>query len=187
VFDFGLDENSFWHEPDFLLADLVSSMANKGGMQLGVTLMVKGVVLTGTLVSEREYLAALSEMFTSQAKKSVPTPSKAELRAIEEAFDFNMLTEDSYPGDDDLPDMDLDDGAEEDRDDEVDDEDEFPIGPTPVRHLHLKDPTILLPQPAITFAHGEISIMRLRLTAIDGWMLGRAAVVDPDGPAEILH
>ena len=58
----GGGDNDFWQEPDFLLADLVSGFVNKGGMELGITLFVKGLVLTGTLTSEQEYLKAISGM-----------------------------------------------------------------------------------------------------------------------------
>src|SRR5262245_2288210 len=118
-------------------------MVNKAGMQLGVTLFLKGIVITGTLISEREYLKALSEAFVTQAKKSAPSKlSKDELKAIQDTFDFTTLTEDSYPDQSDLS------GDDEDDDDDFDPDDD--IGSTSIRHLHLKDPAILSPQPSIT-------------------------------------
>lgn len=170
MFNMDFDDSAFWQEPDFLLADLVSSMANRSGMQLGVTLMIKGTVVTGTLISERDYLAAMSDMFVAQAKKSIPSPTKEDLKAVSEAFDFNMLTEEDYDSDSE-DDSDEDDGG----------------GLSPIRHLHLKDPAILLPQPSIAFAQGEFSVMRIRLTSVDGWMIGRSTVIDTDTPPEILH
>ena len=49
-----------------------------------------------------------------------------------------------------------------------------------IRHLHLKDPTILQPGPPISFSHSQISIIRIRLTAIDGWMIGKVTVDEED-------
>ena len=176
-----LGDPSFWHEPDFLLADLISLMVNKAGMQLGVTLFLKGIVITGTLISEREYLKALSEAFVTQARKSAPNKlSKDELKALQDTFDFTTLTEDSYPEQGDLS------GDDEDDEDDFDLDDD--VGSTTIRHLHLKDPAILSPQPSITFTHGEFSMMRLRLTTVDGWMLGRSTVFNPDDDIPpILH
>jgi hypothetical protein len=183
------DDSAYWQEPDFLLADIVSAMANKAGMQLGVTLIIKGTVLTGTLVSEREYLNMMTEMFTKQARAITPKPSKEDLKLIEEAFDFNALTEDYYPGEDEPYDEE-EDGKNPSPDDEEDEDLDLDdlSGLAPIRHLHLKDPAILSPQPSIMFSQGEASIMRIRLNSVDGWMLGRAALMDDhDDTPEILH
>jgi hypothetical protein len=181
-------DTGFWHEPDFFLTDLVSGFVNKGGMQLGVTLFMKGIVLTGTLVSEREYLAAMSEMFSSQARKSMVNPSKEELKATDEVFDFTTLAEDL-----ELSQLYKDEPAEKWDDEDEDDYDEPPSFPT-IRHLHLKDPMIVQPQPAMSFGHSQVAIMRIRLTQIDGWMVGKVSVQDdfddgfpPPPPSQIRH
>ncbi len=178
--DFEPNTAGFWQEPDFFLADLVSGFVNKGGMELGITLFVRGLVVTGTLVSEREYLEAMSDMFAGQAKKSLVKPTKEELKTAEEVFDFTHLAEDSPP--DELRELikqnqpinpyadDFD-----EYDDDID-ESEPPI----IRHLHLKDPVILQPQPAVSFSHSQVPIMRLRLTQIDGWMIGKVTTDDDD-------
>jgi hypothetical protein len=158
-------ESLFWQEPDFLLADIISGFVNRGGMELGITLFIKGLVITGVLVSEREYLEALSKMFATQAKKSLVNPSKQDLKNTEEVFDFTNLAEDV-----DLPNDDEDD--DDDFDDFDVDERHFPI----IRYLHLKDPLIVQPQPAISFTHNQVSILRIRLKAVDGWMIGKVNV-----------
>jgi hypothetical protein len=157
-----------WQEPDFILSYLVSSMVNLVGVQIGVTIMLKGMVITGTLVGEREYLNAISEMFTSQIQSSLRGLSKDEREAAEEAFDLTDLFEDFYP---------------EERDD---DDDEQP-GITPILHMHLRDPIVLFPQPAIGFTESIVPILRIRLTSVDGWMLGRANIIPPMDSDEILH
>jgi hypothetical protein len=175
-------ETGFWQEPDFLLADLVSGFVNKGGMQIGVTLFMKGMVITGTLVSEREYLASLSKMFASQARKSIGRPTVDDIKAAEELFDFTGLTEDI-----ELSEFDGEDGDEDDLEDFEDIDRQFPM----IRHLHLKDPVILQPQSSISFMHSQLPIMRVKLTAVDGWMMGKVSV-DDDAlgdypPNEIRH
>src|SRR5512145_1486135 len=92
--DFTPDSSDFWQEPDFLLADLVSAFVNRGGMQLGITIFMKGMTITGTLVSEQEYLSTMSAMFAKQARKSMLRPSAEDIQATEELFDFTGLTED---------------------------------------------------------------------------------------------
>jgi hypothetical protein len=168
MFNDYMGESGFWQEPDPFLVDLVSGFVNKGGMELGITLFMKGQVITGTLVSEQDYLNAMSDLFAAQAKKSMVKPTKAELKATEDVFDFSHLAEDvesdpflDDPDDEDEEDFDLDDMV-------------MPV----IRHLHLKDPVILQPQPSISFSHSQISIIRIRLTAVDGWMIGKVTVDD---------
>jgi hypothetical protein len=112
-------------------------------------------------------------------------PTKEELKATEDVFDFSHLAEDVDPSQ-----------LYPDADDEDDDED-FDLDDMPmpaIRHLHLKDPVILQPQPSISFTHSQISIVRIRLTAIDGWMIGKVAVEDDSlgddylpPPSQIRH
>jgi len=190
----GGDDSDFWQEPDFLLADLVSGFVNKGGMELGITLFVKGLVLTGTLTSEQDYLKAISGMFATQAKKSLVNPSKQEIKNTEEVFDFTGLAEDV-----DLTELYGQRDAEFDDEPVEPDEEEFGdpaeddrTMPT-IRYLHLKDPVIIQPQPAVSFTHTQVSILRVKLTTIDGWMVGKVTVDDdltdfpPPPPNEIRH
>ncbi len=183
--DFSGDDG-FWQEPDPFLADLVSNFVNKGGMELGITLFLKGMVVTGTLVAEEDYLGAISDLFAGQAKRSLVRPTPDELSATEEVFNFSYLTEDTPPPP--LPPIDAV------TDDEEDDLDDFDLDDMPVpviRHLHLKDPVILQPESSISFAHSQVSIIRIRLNAVDGWMIGKVSVEDDDNfmtpPSEIRH
>jgi hypothetical protein len=174
-------DGGYFDEPDPFLTDLVSGFVNRGGMQLGITLFVKGAVITGTLVSEQDYLDAMSNTFANQAKKSLVKPTSKELKQTEEAFDFSHLAEDiELPADmGDLPgfnpfDMD----AFED--------DLTPPDLPLIRHLHLKDPVILQPGPRASFAHSPISILRLRLQVIDGWMLGKVSADDENADESFM-
>lgn len=153
------DLSAYWQEPDFLLTDLVSLLANRVDSQMGVTLMVKGAVLTGTLIGERDYLRRINEAFKRMARESLTKPSKETLESIEEAFSFDDLVEDDYPQ-----------GEEGDK----------PPEASPIRHLHLKDPVIIYPNSTLSFMESELPVLRIRLAAIDGWMLGRISVISTD-------
>lgn len=162
------DLAAYWSEPDFLLTDLVSLMANRADSQLGVTLMVKGAILTGTLVGEREYLRRINDMFKRMARETLTKPTKEDLKSIDEAFGFDELIEDVYPepeeeaeGELETDEVDLDEGS-------------------PIRHLHLKDPVIIYPGSTLSFIDSTLPILRIRLAAIDGWMLGRISVISDD-------
>lgn len=145
-----------WQEPDYLLSYLVSTLVNLGGAPLGVTLLVNGSVLTGTLMSEREYLDILSEMLQAQVTQALGDLSKEEQDLAKSAFDLRDMIEDMYP----------------DMDSVDDDEDEMDEGPLPILHIHLKDPAVISPQPTVSFAEGVFPVMRIRLANVDGWMLG---------------
>jgi hypothetical protein len=148
---------SYWLEPDFLLLDLVSYLANKLGAQIGITLMIKGAFLTGTLVGEREYLEALSRLFQDMITASLPKELSAEERlSITESLNFSALTEDIYPEE-----M----GADEDEEDAFD--------TPPIRYLHLKDPSLIQAGAALSLSDNPLPIMRIRISAVDGWMTGR--------------
>jgi hypothetical protein len=107
----------------------------------------------------------MSDMFAAQAKKSMVKPTKEELKATEEVFDFTHLAEDIDP-EQFLPKLDA-----------MDDDFDLDSLPIPaIRHLHLKDPLILQPQP------------------VDGWMIGKVTVeedsIDDDfipPPSPIRH
>lgn len=161
--------NDYWREPDFLLRDVVSFLANKLNSNLGVTLMVRGAILTGTLVGEREYLNGVSNLFKRMAQETLNAPSKEELESIDEAFNYDDMTEDLYPTDGTL----------------IDEEEAFE--PPPVRYLHLRDPVIVHPNATMSFNESLLPIMRIRLTEVEGWMLGRIVVLthgemDEDDP-----
>ncbi|MEP7293243.1 MAG: hypothetical protein ABI835_15775 [Chloroflexota bacterium] len=163
------DQAAYWSEPDFLLTDLVSLMANRADSQLGVTLMVKGAILTGTLVGEREYLRRVNDAFKRMARDTMPKPTQEDLDSIEEAFGFDELVEDIYPN-----------GDGEEMPTEVEaDEIDLNEG-SPIRHLHLKDPVIIYPGSTLSFMDSALPILRIRLAAIDGWMLGRISVITDD-------
>jgi hypothetical protein len=94
------------------------------------------------------------------------------LKTTEEVFDFTSLAED----------IDLPEETAEEEDEEFDDFDDLDVDnrhfPT-IRHLHLKDPVIIQPQPAVSFTHNQVSVLRIRLQAIDGWMIGKVSM-EPD-------
>jgi len=190
--DLSAADSGYWHEPDALLVDIVSGFVNKGGMELGVTLFIRGLVISGVLVGEREYLRAISEMFRSQAKRTLLNPTKQEMQMTDEIFDFTNVAEDIV-----VEDLYDDPAIAQRLVEEAQDEDELDdmVGVPAIRYLHLKDPAVIQPQPAVSFSHSSISILRIRLTAVDGWMLGKVTVDDdddlmnfpPPAPNEIRH
>lgn len=175
----GSSESFSWMEPDFVLTYLISALVNLAGAPLGITLLVKGTILTGTLVSEREYLTILSDMLQSQIRRTLSGLSEEERNIAESAFDLTDLLEDFYPD------------LNEEEDDEEDDEGDFDsmIGVNPIYHLHLKDPIIISPQPSITFSDGVFPVMRIRIANIDGWMMGASipGMMGPGHNSDIRH
>lgn len=169
---FPMFEDAAWNEPDFLLSYLVSSLVNLGGAPVGITLLIKGTVLSGTLMSEREYLDTLSNLMQQQVRDALASLPKQDREMAEEAFDFRDLAEDFYP------------------DDDEDDEDS---GPEPLVFLHLRNPMVISPQPVVSFGSGLFPVMRIRLSSIDGWMLGASMPDDLDdfmsgnGSSDIRH
>lgn len=185
---FDYDDSSFWLEPDFVFTDLIMTMVNTLNMPIGVTLMLKGMVVTGVLVSEQSYLQTLSNTFNEMMKADIK--AAGEDPPSEDIFDFTMLSE-SAPLDSMIQRMAQEMQEKEknssskkpqaedwmDWDDDDDDEDED-VMPGPIRYLHLSDPVVISPLPGISFANSLLPVMRLRLTMVDGWILGQA--IDPD-------
>jgi hypothetical protein len=155
---FGMGGDEAWDEPDFLLSYLVSSLVNLGGAPVGITLLIKGTVISGTLMSEREYLETLSNIMQQQVRDALANLPKKDRELAEKAFDFRDLTEDFYP--------------EGEEDDEAE--------PEPLVFLHLHSPAVISPQPVISFSSGLFPVMRIRLSTIDGWMLGASMPEDLD-------
>lgn len=182
------NENGYWQEPDVVLTSIVSTFVNIMDMPIGVTLFVKGMVISGTLVSEREYLKRLSAAFTDMAKRAIQPKTKKEREAVEEMFNFQELEEGWYPDsdDDDENIENADEIVDQDAapEDEASGENEFELPfdpeqvPPMIRHLHLTDVSIVTPQPTITFGEGPMPYMRLRLTMVDGWILGHSTPFD---------
>lgn len=171
VFD---DVSAYWLEPDYILTEIVATLVNVMGMPVGVTLFTNGMVMSGILVSEREYLQALTGTFQEIVRSSLDQVDDPEaIDDLMELLDFTSIGETIPPeeliamSDDDLPDK-----------------------PEVVRHLHLRDVVVVAPQPAVVFTSGPMPISRLRLTAIDGWMLGQTLEPEDGEPLpsdEILH
>jgi len=171
--DDDFDMNAYWNEPDFLLADIVNVLVNIAGLEIGVTLFVKGMTLTGTLTSEQQYLRDLTDTFRSRIHmKNTSKMSKQEREAIDNMFDFTRLNESKIAQDLDEDGVSVPDG--------------FPT----VRFLHLKNPILVGQQGIVDFGQGAAPYIRLRLSLIDGWMLGEVVSPDAfqdDSDSEVLH
>jgi hypothetical protein len=170
--DFGMDE--FWSEADFILQDIVRTIVNVMGAEIGITLFMRGMVVSGTMVSEAAYLATLTDFFQNQVRSGLKDMDAEIADTIINALDFRDLAETSVPDFDD---------------EDPSDDDDFGGFPEPIRFLHLREVTVLTPQPSLGFETAIVPTMRVRLTSIDGWLLGQAVANDgPDQPpAEVLH
>lgn len=157
IFGDSFGDETFWQEPDFLLNDLISLLVHRAGVELGVTLFVKGLVMSGTLVSEQTYLESLSGAFMSKVREAMPELPEQDLERMREALDFTDLASE------DLIDEELD-----------------SYGVVPLRYLHLKEPVIISSNNALGFVDSDVPIMRLRMNMVDGWLLGRAIQGDQD-------
>jgi len=166
------DMFSFWQEPDFLLADIVHLMVNLAGLEIGVTLFIKGMTITGVLTSEKNYLKDLSDTFRRRVHVNKQNMTKAEQEEFESMFDFTHLAESAISQ-------------------QLDDEGiRVPSQMSSIRFLHIKNPILVGAQGVMNFAHGDTPYIRLRLTMIDGWMLGEVVTPDlftDDEDNEVLH
>lgn len=169
----GFDEKAYWQEPDFLLSDIVHLMVNLAELEIGVTLFIKGMTVTGVLTSERNYLQNLSDTFRKRIQINRKGMSKQEQAEFDAMFDFTHLSESRI-----AQEIDAEDGIV------------MPSGSSSIRYLHLKNPIVVGAQGVMNFAQGDTPYMRLRLTMIDGWMLGEVVTPDmfvDDDDNEILH
>lgn len=167
------DMSAYWNEPDFLLADIVNAFVNMSELEVGVTLFVKGKTITGTLVSEKQYLRDLSKTFRNRVQvKKTSKFTKQDSAELNKMFDFTELSESNVA--DQLDEFGMDRTKE------------FPA----IRFLHMKNPVMVGTNGIIDFGQMPSTYIRVRLTQIDGWMLGQAANIDmfkDDGNTEILH
>lgn len=200
--DFFMDESGYWQAPDFILTDIITTMVNMMDMPIGITIFMKGMILSGSLVSERQYLASLSAVFQSLAQATFDDDGDGEMESeIQRLFDFTKLTENEY----DMGDIDEDDfelpiedleTIPNDDDDELEDGidlDELYMNKAsvvPVRFMHLRDAMVLYPGASIGFRHSILPIVRIRIHSVDGWILGQALDahdIEGDEPRPMVH
>lgn len=182
--EFLMNDAAYWQTPDFILTDIITTMVNMMEMPVGITLFMKGMIISGALVSERHYLASLSNVFQALASATFEGAEEdGEMRQeIQRLFDFTKLTENDYSIiDDDDEQSDQDEFDESDFDADTDDDfrfedlyDEKKSSVIPVRFMHLRDAMVLYPGASIGFRHSILPIIRIRINSIDGWILGQA-------------
>jgi len=172
------DAAGFWQEPDIILSELVSLIANRMNAEVGLTLMIGGAVLTGTLIGEREYLSMVSELFKLITLDMLDEPTQEDRDAIAEAFDFNQLAEDDYLDDEDDQPADAVPAPAADVPTQTPPAEREPL--LPIRFLHLKNPVVITPGSTMEFRDSSLPAMRIRLSQIDGWMVGRVSQLSAD-------
>lgn len=199
--DFFMDESGYWQAPDFILSDIITTMVNMMDMPIGITIFMKGMILSGSLVSERQYLSSLSAVFQSLAQATFDDEGDGEMESeIQRLFDFTKLTENDYEMDEmddeafELPEEEEPaNESEEDDEDEIDFEELYRMkkaSVVPVRFMHLRDAMVLYPGASIGFRHSILPIVRIRINSIDGWILGQALDandMDNDEPRPMVH
>ncbi len=175
-----------WDEPDVVLTYIVTALVNSMGLQMGMTVMARGLVISGTVVSERSYLENVTQTLLDHVNftgADIPEEAKESLKDILDVRSLAEFDIEDYmsgiPLDDD-DDLDVEgfvnlplNGAEVD---EMDADDM----PPPLMYIHLKDPVVVAGEPPIGFGEGSDVVIRLRLTSIDGWMLGKLTPNLPD-------
>lgn len=168
-----------WHEPDVILSYLVTTLVNGMGLEIGMTMVVNGLVMSGTLISEKAYLDIMTETLQSQISfddKKVPEEVQEALADLldlrpmaefdpEEIAERMQAVEDMFEVDDEEDD-------DDDDDFDVDDFDDIPEIPV-IHYAHIKDPVMVAGEPPVSFGEGSRVVMRIRLASIDSWMLGR--------------
>jgi len=198
--DFFMDESGYWQAPDFILSDIITTMVNMMDMPIGITIFMNGMILSGSLVSERQYLASLSAVFQSLAQATFDDEGDGEMESeIQRLFDFTKLTENDYDMDEaddedfELPEEEPANESEEDDEDDIDFEELYRMkkaSVVPVRFMHLRDAMVLYPGASIGFRHSILPIVRIRINSIDGWILGQALDandMDNDEPRPMVH
>lgn len=119
--------------------------------EINVTLQIGGLVISGDVISAREYTSALLELIgTHLAKEAIETGAVAPENA--ELYEQHFLNEMTEGGIMDLPDNPA-------------------ILPLP-QFIHLKNVEFIVPY-AGNFPPSEFPYWRYTLTAVDGWTLGR--------------
>ena len=162
------DPAAFWQEPDFLLTELVSLFANALDAALGITLMVGGAIISGSLIGERAYLKSVNGMVKRLSREMLDKPTREDLDAITGVFEPERMVEDLLPA------------VTSANGETTEIETDLLNQPPPLRYLHLKDPILIQPGTAINFAGSELPIMRVRLTQVEGWIVGHANVLSND-------
>jgi hypothetical protein len=166
------DAAAFWQEPDFLLNDLVSLFANALDAELGVTLLVGGAVVSGMLVGERAYLQAVNGLVRRLARELADKPTQAEMDELMHVFSPDRLSEDVLAA--------VMDGEGPEAATAVELETDLLDNPPPLRYLHLRDPILIQPGAMLHFGDSELPIMRLRMSQVEGWIIGRASLISAD-------
>lgn len=162
------DPAAFWQEPDFLLTELVSLFANALDAELGITLIMGGAIISGTLIGERAYLKAVNGLVKRLSREMLDQPTADDLDAITGVFEPDRLVEDLLPA------------VTSENGTTAEIETDLLTQPPPLRYLHLKDPILVKPGVTLSFSGSELPILRVRLTQVEGWIVGHANVLSSD-------
>lgn len=145
------------HQPDWFLCQMVE-WANRFGVELGVTLNVKGQVISGTLISGTRYFNALAEVFRGDSEEDSIAGQLAKMvqlhAGIYEPYDLALLGPQNSASDV----GDTGDGA-------------IDLPPEPT-FIHLRDARVFAPGQSPLPSNGGV-LWRGRLGQIDGFSIGQ--------------
>lgn len=161
--------NSFGNEPDFILSYFVTILVNSMGMELDITLMVQGTVVTGTIISEEKYLDAVTSDLQRRLQVADPNATQDVRDALKQVLDLRPMRE--FDPNDLFSYAEARMAAESNAEAPLNEEDEPPI-PPPLEYIHLKNVSITQGDTPMNFSAWG-ALMRLKFLSVDGWMLGR--------------
>lgn len=147
-----LDEFAIQHQSDWVLQALIG-LINRNKWSFDFTLHIKGTVLTGTAIDGAEYFEGLGRAF-NQGLKAAAVAAGIEYNDESGGRDmFKGVITDVY-------------SSSEDQDDD---------SGSIVSFIHLKNVTIISPSN-LSFS-SKMAYWRIKISDVDGWMLGRGTRV----------
>jgi hypothetical protein len=136
-------------EPDWLLQNLVATANASKDSQMGVTLHVSGIIVSGTLISYEAYWLALIAL----VRENVSSGFKSELTALGDDLAATFANASRPGGHESSPNGDGAEGSEA----------------PPPEFIHLRDAIVFAPGVAATLPK---TLWRGRLSHVSAWSLG---------------
>ena len=87
-----LGNSNLWDEPDMVLSYIVTMLVSTMGVEVDVTLMTRGAVISGTLISEGVYLQKLTDTLMEKVQftnQDVPEEAREALKLVLDVRDMS--------------------------------------------------------------------------------------------------
>ncbi|MFP4322899.1 MAG: hypothetical protein ACLFTK_10635 [Anaerolineales bacterium] len=136
-----MPNTSNWHAPDELLQAMVA-LVNEGRISFRVKVIIDGAIFVGTVISGRDYVKALEDIFAGSVTDLEPSDDSAltALKKVTDALQPRLPNHDHVAHADEMA------------------------------FIHLKDVEILSPLKQ-SFADVVFPYWRLRLVEVEGWTI----------------